>query len=285
MNRLLIGLSFIFCFSFNAHSAQIAKIKGKAALIDLQGDSVNPGDRLYAVSPEGKHKALIQIVKLKGSRKAIGKILKGSAEVGMSLESKGSSTKAQRNSAPYDGGMPSTSRAYYGGFFGFSMDSMTVNVLNGTTTKAEALSGNGFSGKGLLDYELIRQVWFRGSAGLEMFNVSGAAGCGPGNNETCDAKINYLSFDFWGRYLFMEGTLRPWVGGGVSLLFPISKSTSALDEGSVTTTSVFGVGAGADFFISPHMYFPFQVEYGMLPKSNEVDASFISIRGGIAMPF
>jgi outer membrane protein W len=68
-------------------------------------------------------------------------------------------------------------------------------------------------------------------------------------------------------------------------MFPASKSASALDTNSISTTTVFLVQAGFDYFLNKNMFIPFSVEYGMLPKSNEVDASWMELRVGLGIPF
>jgi hypothetical protein len=45
------------------------------------------------------------------------------------------------------------------------------------------------------------------------------------------------------------------------------------------------VGGGFDWFINPSFYIPFQVEYGMLPASEQVSATVIAIRAGLGMTF
>ncbi len=286
---------FVLVFSFllfvpQLFAADITKIKGTAALIDLKGEPAQPGDLFYAKSADGKNRGIIQIAKIKGDR-AIGRITKGRAEVGMTIEPKGSNTPVaaqptRMKKSSSEGG--AKGRSYWGGILGFGMDSMKAKVLDGTThafRETVALSGTSFSGAALFDYELFSQIWFRGLGGIEGFNVTGSSVCGTVNNETCNAKLYYLSLDFLGRYIFSEGNFRPWLGGGVGLMFPASKASTALEPSSISNTSVMIVGGGFDYFISPKMYIPFSVEYGLLPKSDEVEATWIEIRMGFAVPF
>jgi hypothetical protein len=169
---------------------------------------------------------------------------------------------------------------------------MDVRVTNATNQDlgTASMSGYGFSAKGLFDYELFPQIWFRGTAGLETFNAeAGSRGsgrdCGPGNSDACNAKLMYLTFDFIGRYVFGQGSFRPWLGGGLGLLFPASKDATALDPASISTTNVIVFAGGFDWFTSPTFYVPVSIEYGLLPKSDEVEASWIALRAGFAVPF
>ncbi len=291
MFRNFVCLCLFTFLSAPAFAATVTKVKGKSALIDLQGEAASPGDSFYALGSGGKRTGLIKVAKVKGE-KAIGKIVKGSVGAGMKLElapSKnasggggGGSNKRATTETKSDG------RSYWGAMFGYGRDSMDVNVndsVTGAFKEKAALSGSGFSAKGLFDYEVFSQVWFRGTAGLEMFKVAGPAKCGNLNGEACTADINYISMDFVARYVFTTTSFRPWLGFGVGLLFPMSKSATALQAQSISTTNVIMIPAGVDWFISPNLYIPISVEYGMLPKSDEVEASWIAFRVGFAVPF
>src|SRR5262249_4316624 len=146
------------------------------------------------------------------------------------------------------------------------------------------LTGSSFSAMGLFDYELFPQIWFRGLGGLEGFSVAGNSICGAGNAQGCNASIYYLSLDFMGRYVFATGDMRPWIAGGIALMFPARKKATGLAEASISNTSVIQVAGGLYFFLSPTMFIPISLEYGLLPKSNEVDASWLEFRIGIGMP-
>lgn len=296
MIRIIISIWVLMFFTPLGFAAEVIKVKGKSALIDLKGDPAAPGDLFYSVKPDGKRAAVIKISKVKGA-KAIGKVVKGKAAAGHTLElkpsevaqkSKNRPSQDSSSSADSSGSPPSSSRSYWGAYFGFAQDSMSVNVNDfntGLFLRKEELSGNGFSAKALFDYELFPQVWFRGTSGLEGFSVSGASVCGTGNVETCNADLYYLSFDFMARYLFSMGTTRPWAGAGIGLLFPMSKKATALQTSSISTTNVMVFAGGIDWFISPRMYIPITLEYGLLPKSDEVEASWIALRAGFAVPF
>lgn len=293
MMRNLVFAVLLLGLSPGLFAAEVVKVKGKGVLIELRGDPAVTGDNFYVVSPDGKRRGMVKIKKVKGE-KAIGTLTKGKAAPGYTLEFKqqksvGKATDSKMAAPSMDDGSTRGSRAYWGALFGFAMDSMAVNVTSAppanTNLGTVDMSGTGFSGKGLFDYELFSQIWFRGAAGVEMFNASGEAKCGPANNEACTAKLMYLSFDFIGRYVFGTGSFRPWVGGGLGLLFPASKDATALDTASISTTNVMIITGGFDWFTSPSFYVPVSVEYGLLPKSDEVEASWIAIRAGFAVPF
>lgn len=292
---MLRHLSFCLILSLFAptlFAAEVVKVKGKSALIDLKGDATTVGDLYYALSSDGKRRGIIKISKVKGER-AIGRITKGRAEAGMSLELRGAgaiAADASDSSASSGGGDEGASqgrRKAWGFLIGLAQDKMTakVNDAAGNAVATTNMTGMGFSAKGLFDYELFKSVWFRGSAGLEGFNVSGNSVCSTSNNQVCDAKISYMSLDFMGRYVFDLGKIKPWGGVGVSLLFPASKKATALETNSITTTNAITPAAGLDWHVSPKLYIPLSIEIGILPKSSEVEASWVAFRAGVAFPW
>ncbi len=296
---------FIFAFLLTLiapqlHAAEVVKVKGKSVLVELKGDPAVAGDNFYLISPDGKKRGIIKISKVKGD-KAIGKLTKGKGAIGYTLEfkaQKGSTASAGGGASPSGGSMPAAShedgstewvRSYWGLIGGVAVNTMNVKITGAPPTNADLgvvnMSGNGFSLKGLFDYELFSNIWFRGTTGVEMFNAAGGNICGTANNAACNAKLTYLTFDFIGRYVFGHGNYRPWVGGGLGLLFPAQKEATALDPQSISTTNVLIVTGGLDWFISKTMYIPISAEYGLLPKSEEVEATWIAVRAGIAWPF
>lgn len=292
MNRRLAPLLCIATFAF-AHllnAAEIVKMKGSGALINLQGQSASPGDTFFALDGSQK-KAIIRISKVKGD-KAIGRVVKGSAKPGMTLTPRaaGMAKAGHKSHGTSTAGSDSGNRAFWGFMGGASIDSMSATVnsatVQGTTVGSVNMSGMGFSGMALFDYELFNQVWFRGLAGLEQFNASGGNICGSLNNSACNASIMYFSVDFIGRYIFATGAFRPWLGLGVELLLaPLTKSSTVLDPASISTSNVVAPQAGFDWYINPQMYIPVSVEYGFLPKSSNVTPTWIAFRAGLAFSF
>lgn len=285
---VLTSLLFLPCTGW---SAEIVKIKGRGCLVDLKGTPANVDDTFFAVTAEGKKKAILVIKKVKGE-KAIARIIKGQAEVGMSLKSRSSGGNATAEaSAPTSEPAAKSrgSRAASGFLLGFALDNMSVDLKDPNTnasTGTVALSGNAFSAKYLFDYRLFSQVWFRGTTGLDSFVASGSSKCTETQKAVCDVKIYYLSFDALARFVFTEkGSLHPWAGGGFGLLFPMSKSSTALDSSSISNTSVTVVAGGLDWVMQSGAYFPVSIEYSLLPTSNDVKGNWIAVRAGMVWPF
>lgn len=277
--KFIVSL-LLLAFINPAFAADITKVKGDKALINLDGLEATEGDVFFAIDSNGKKKGLIKIDKVKGD-KAIASISKGKAQVGWTLAkraAKGDITPSSRRSRS---SVSSTNTMFIGGMLGLGRDSAEVSLDSG---QVASLSGMGLSFKGFFDYKLFPNIWFRGFAGIENFNGEGQSICGTGGTK-CDVKIMYITFDFWGRYVFSEKDFRPWLGGGFTLLFPMSKSSTAIVENSITTTSTYGVGGGADWFISPTSFIPMSVEYQLFPSSAQAKASIIAGRIGYGMSF
>ncbi|MGE0762059.1 MAG: hypothetical protein AB7N80_02155 [Bdellovibrionales bacterium] len=283
-------LSLLLTLSFTAEAAKVSKVDGRKVMIDLEGDSANAGDVFVVMDPNGKRKGLVKIRAVKGNR-AVGLLGKGKAEAGWATKfssagkSKSASGQAKTSGSPIE---TPTGTSFWGLIGGFSMNSMKVKVDNdgdNTNETSVSLSGNAFSLKGLFDYNMFSQIWFRGMLGLEGLSAKGPTQVGC-QNKACDANIYYLSADFWARFLFSQsGSFRPWAGGAFSLMFPASKKATALEEKSITNTSAISLGGGFDWFTSPTFAIPVQVEYSLLPKSETVEATVIAIRAGVMFTF
>jgi hypothetical protein len=283
---LVFLLSFGLTYFISSHSdaAEIKKVKGKKVLIDLKGMSAAKGEIFKVIGKNGKATGLVKILSVKNG-KAVARLGKGKAEIGGDLKPRGSSKskdKKKTDSYAGDNAPPRESKSAWGALIGFNQTAADILVGPGETRE---LKGNGFSLKGLFDYPLTDYLWFRGAAGYEQFATSSSYNqCGATTDQECKANINYLTFDFWGRITFGDEP-RLWVGGGFDVLVPISKDSTALEENKITNTSLMAIGGGADIFINDTSYVPVQVEYGLYPKSNTVEATSMALRVGYAMTF
>lgn len=281
-----------------ALAAKVTKVRGKKALVTLEGDPAQPGDVFFALGPDGKKRGTIKITKVKGDQ-ALANITAGKVQNGAKLQFKSgkpstktarTSTKGQKSDAQSTSSELST-RSYWGLMGGISMQSMAVKNIEinvGGDKDDTSLSGMGFSFSAIFDYELFPQIWFRGQMGMQTLSVTSSdAFCGgaPDYDSDCKVGINYLGLDLWGRYLFSMGNFRPWIGGGFSLLFPMSKDTTAVDSDSANNTNITAFGGGFDWFISPTMAIPVQFEYGLFPTSTDVSANMITVKSGLIFAF
>ena len=284
-NHLLFafGLSLLVAFfTSTTNAAVIKRVKGQSVLVDLESDTAQEGDTFYLINEEGKKKAIVKITKVKEAQ-AIGKVMKGQATEGMTLlfRPKREAHQAQ-TPAPTE-----RSRANFGGMLGFSMANMSVKLSAQTSTAnvTKDLTGPSFSGHMFFDYAFFEKIGARLTFGAQQFNATGDKACGSTATQSCDANILYANFNILGRFVMSNGSFRPWVGGGMGFLFPLTKSSTALASDSITNTSI-GVGAGGvDWYISNTDFIPVSIEYGMLPSSSDVTANLISLRVGYGTAF
>lgn len=296
-NTLVTSALLVVSFGFAtpSYAVKVVKTKGKKVLVDGEGDSLEVGQIFLVKNDAGKSVGIIKLTKV-ARGKAVAILGKGVAEAGQNLVPK--KTKSGETAPPEPmkeaktrGKKPSADQAYWGAMVGYTMAKADINLFDGTGAAAGsvALDGSGFSAKALYDYPLFSAISFRGMAGMEQFNVGGAssAACSSSGAVTeCKAEIMYLTIDFWGRYMFSrDGTFRPWAGLGGWLIFPMTKDSTAIKESSIDNSNIFAIGGGFDYYLSETTYLPVQIEYQMYPKSENVNATAIAIRGGYAIPW
>lgn len=271
-------LSSLLIFSVSGHAATVKAVKGKKLLVSADGSEIKKG-QIYFVLRNGKRIGIIKLRAIKGST-GLAVLGKGKAAKGDNLElraAKGSSQQQVANQSRDDDeavNLESIKEKAYWGFMG-GISQASASVKDANTSQTFDISGMGFSFKGVFDFPLFSLLWFRGMTGIEQLKADG--------DRTID--ITYLAFDFWGRLKFGSGNTTFWGGAGFDLLFPLSKSSTALTESSITNTSVLAIGGGFDYQLSPTSYIPFQIEYNIYPSSDQVEAKAIAVRAGYMKKF
>jgi hypothetical protein len=289
MRRTLTALSLLALISVTAHAAVITKVSGEQVLIDLQGDSSYTEGSRYLLMVGDKKKAVVEISKVKGDR-AIGKVLKGTAQVSGTLAalptSGGASSAASSAPARSSRSARSSSRRSrrersgsitYGGVIGYGSTSQTVAVTKGGVSETIAMTGSSISLKGFADLPISGNFGVLGRVGIENFGVAGSS---P-NLGAVETKIMYLSADVLMRYLFLEGKFRPFPLLGMGLHYPLSKSSGVLDVQRISATTIFFLGGGFNYTLNETMYLHATLEYGLFPPSNDVKTSLIAGRIGV----
>ncbi len=266
LGTLLLSL-FI---SLPVYAATVTTVKGKSVVISLQDETVDKGQRVELFDSNGKKRGIIQISKTnKSGTKAVGKLIVGKAQKGWSTDSGRDATKSSNN-------MSSKKSLRYGGIVGFSMDSMEVALLN----EKVDLSGTGFSVKGAFDFSFSESIQFRGRVGAESFSASGDAQtaiCTGGNS--CEVDITYITAEGMAQYYLNSGKYSFWIGAGGALAHPASSSSNAVETDSLSTTGLIQAGGGFDIKTGSG-YMPVEVLYSILPKSDSVSGSYITIAIG-----
>ncbi len=285
MIRHLVFAAALASLGFPAFASTVTKVKDDKIVMALdEGEIYQKDQKVKVLNAAGKPVAIALITLVKGN-KAVATIQKGKAKEGLKAEL----TKASIAAAAASGPTPtdantSVDRRYVGGIAGIMLDSADVSFTPSGGSKTNvSLSGMGFSAKGLYDMPLSRFYGVRFTSGIEQFITKGSnkTACGG----TCEIKINYLSFDGWARFLFANSSYKPWAGVGLSILYPITKTSTTLDEGSIKPTSLFSFGGGVDYQLSSTSQIPIQLEYGFVPSSKEVKASVIAIRAGYSFVY
>jgi hypothetical protein len=270
------ALFFTFFLSTQSvFAARVTQVKGTQVLIDLEGDDANSVvGKKFIMMVGDKKRAIIEITKAKNT-KAIGKILKGKAEVDGTLVAVGGKSSSgggkKKRTAKSDSSGGATDETY-GFLVGMNMANQSVT----SGSKTNAMAGNGFSLKGFGDYPIMGDLSLLGRAGVEQFNVTG------GSKSTA---LMYLVGDLLVKYRFSEGSFSPFALGGLGLHYPISKSSDAIDTSVLSVTTVIILGGGANFTINDTSYATASIEYGYFPPGPDVTTSWIALRGGMGFKF
>ncbi len=287
-----------------AEAARVAKVKGKKAIIVLEGMNLKRGDLLYATS-NGKKKAILQVLKTKG-RKALVRIRKGKAQRGYRVVPRSNLARKNRQrqrpqEESHEDSSPSDDSEYtnsdskadsnfaIGALVGYGIDSMDANLSYSSNDKeAVSMTGSGVSVKILGDLKFSNYFGFRITTGLEQFNVYGEGEedvCDDQTTTECTTEISFITLDGLLKVGLLNAPFGIWGGAGVGLLAPSSINTTALDESSITTTFAGYVALGFDIYAGDSLYFPFQFDYALFNNSADVATTIIAIRGGLAFQF
>ena len=270
----LAGAIIVSYFTSTAEAARIEKVKGKQVLIDNEDTAVQEGEKFFAVI-DGKKKGVIVITKVKG-KKSIGNITKGRADANATLESTqkksadGSEGKRKRSepSAESETEVAPPATTVVGAIAGYATNSQTVNDGSSTYT----MSGSGYSIKGYGDMPTWGSLGLIARGGIEQFDVAGSGK---------KTSIMYLTGDLLLRFAIGQRGFVPYVAAGLGIHYPLSKSSSSLDESRISATTIFFGTAGFNYKLSGGMYFTMLAEYGYIPPSSTVSTSLIALRTGV----
>ena len=290
--RVFIVLPCILLCGY-ANAAQVRALKGNRMLIQLQGSQFNVGDIVKIQNEIGETRALAKVIKVAG--RFAEAIYRGHPQVGYSvvifpkrqLERKLKQLRNRQQAAPHGGESNTASSApgksSYGAMVGYNSAGASVKLNNGATV---SLNGSGLSLNGFIDHPFRDWFSFRGEAGIDQLNLSGATNpvCTGG---ACNAKINYLSLNLLARFNHSKWHGVWWAGAGVDVLFPITKSSTALDTSSISGTDAYVLAAGYDFHMhrAGDPYIPIQIQYQYFPTSSTVSAHTIEFDIGYGKTF
>lgn len=289
-----LGLSLIICcFLFTSLTAQagsVTKVQGKKIKIKLSSKevgSVMEGDTILLTTKKGKTKAKAKVKRVSG-KNVLAIVSKGKAKKGYKTKIKKSKkqTEVADSGDSYNEGnvvsednAPTKKDLLFGLLGGYGLASQSVNQgADGTSNQ----SGSSLAVKAIVDYSLFDEIGVRAHIGAEMFSVTGTGT----NFQTATAgdigtDITYLSIDVLLRYRFMiSSSIFGYLNGGVGIWSPLSKSSTSLDETSISTTSIFIFGGGIGLPIGSMDLF-FGADYYYFPPSEDVSTSIISPKLGL----
>ena len=284
--KILNLILICFVFSLQAQAMKIIQAKGQKVLIDLEGESVSQGQKIYLLNSAGKKVAIASITTVKGA-KALAAISKGSAAnaTGVQVAGGGDTTTSETTTTTSRSSKNATKMSV---LLNIGMNSMvTKQATAGGTQETVDLKGNSFGISMGYDKPLLSWVTLRGVFGYEPFVANGTATLNVCDNTTttnCTASITYLSAGGWARFDFSTSSFQPWAALGATTTFPMGKSTTAFKSDDIKMTFTYGVGFGFDYMMGKS-FIPASLEYQLFSSSDTVSANTMIIRAGYGWTF
>lgn len=281
---ILYLLSLIFAFTPPSLSAEIGKFNKKQAIVLLNGDSVEVGKSYFVIDPSSlKRKAKIQIDKITGD-KAKATILKGKVEQGYQL-ALGSSSDEDSSQDSTSGSSTSSLQSSWGIMGSYVMNSMSAKRTSGGATATTSMSGSTFGLSAFYNFAFSKNLSLKFSGAYDPLTVTGSIASPPGctSGTNCDANITYLSGYGHANYYISTGSkYRPQVGIGLGFLFPMSKSSTALNTDKISMNQVINLALGLDIRMGKGEYLPIAFEYNYFSPSDTVSATMMILKAGWA---
>lgn len=299
LRSLGLVLLIILAVDF-ANAAKVFQVKGKRALIELEGLSVAIGTELIAMSPSQKPTGYVRISSIKGDR-AIGNITKGGAKPGFTLivrnsKSSGGSSGGSYSDANRTSEKDLLRKRYKQGFgilAGYAMSSATLTARTKVNTTVVddnlALKGNSFNFKMIYDYAMSSSFNVRAAGGLETLSTTASVSSPSkapvcSNSTSCTLALNYLSAEIAAQFNLTNGSTRVWAGAGYAFLMAMSKNNNISNLEATSTNQAIFLGGGADIAVGTSSYVPIVVEYGLFPFAG-IQLSGIYLRAGYGWKF
>ncbi len=295
----MIRLFYFFIFLFLSSSGwagYVKSVKNNKMLIELEGQTPNPGDLYFLLDQSQRRRAIIRFRQVRGG-KAIAEVVRGRAELGytLSFEPYGQNSPAPRQAPPKPtSAYEAVENEYAGSAWGILgsiiQSTMAVSFIPSgeTTSKFTNMVGTSFGALGFYDYPVSPEFQIRGMGGLEQVSIAGTT---SGNfcegSSSCGASITYLSAYGVAKYNFsISHPYRWWAGGFYGFLIALSKSSNVLSTSDIQTNQLYGFAGGVDYTLADKKTFiPLSLEYGLFPNSATVQANSIFIRAGWATTF
>nr|BFD66331.1 hypothetical protein HAGR004_13530 [Bdellovibrio sp. HAGR004] len=279
--RFLIAALLMTSLVSPAWALKTVVVKNDRALIDLEGEDLQIGDKVGARDSAGKARALLEIKQIKNG-KAVAAILKGKMSQEYSLSKiGGTKSAASPTTTKASGAKPSHSKSAWGVTAGYAMNSIQAKP---SATTSVSMSGSSFNLSGFYQTEMSPNLNVRILGGYETLVAEGKAQT-PMCNDSVDCKVDigYLGIEAIGQYTFLRTSkLNAWAGAGLSFLFGINKTSNVF---KANTNQTIIAALGVDYKISQKYFIPLQLDYAYYPDNNVSAANQIILRAGWGINF
>ncbi|MFV8258122.1 hypothetical protein ACNQKP_09955 [Bdellovibrio bacteriovorus] len=279
--RFLIATLLISSLVSPAWALKAVVVKGDRALIDMEGEDLQVGDKLGARNAEGKARALLEVKQIKNG-KAVAAVIKGQMTADLTVAKIGGTKAAPtaKAAAPEKAGK---SKSSWGVTAGYAMNNMTVKP---SSSSSVALSGSSINASAFYQMPLDGNISARILGGYETLSAKGSSSTVSCSGSDCTVDISYLGVEALVRYSYLRSAkFDAWVGGGLGFLFAIGKSSNVLDTSKISTNQTIVGSLGLDYHLDRKSFIPVQLDYAMFPDNNTSSANQIIIRAGWGWQF
>jgi len=291
-NKAFQLLNLICAFgllSVVASGQVVDKVKGKAVLITLQGQTLAVDSQWVTVNDVGRKTGLVKIKAVKGD-KAVADLMAGTAVAGESLiprpppksrfkdDGTGQPPPDQADNpdgaAPEEPSPTGRSKKRMGVELGYAMDSFQFSS-NGFTSSQ--FSGTGENFQGFFDINLTQSLNVRLLGGYDIFNAADSSG-----NSISVSSLGGGGDLQW--RLYQKGNNNAFIGVGIVFEYVMSATLSsglsnALQKPS--NISSFVLSAGGDYALKKKLFIPYSIGYHSYLAGSGVTQTAIVLTGGI----
>lgn len=284
--KFFVAALITTALSTPAWAVKTLSVKGDRALLDLEGEDIQVGDKIGARNSEGKARALLEIKQVKNG-KAVAAVVKGQLTPDLSLAKLGTASAAKNKAGGTKSSRTKTapSKSSWGLTAGYAMSDMTVKA---TSTASVSMTGSSFNLSGYYQMPLDGRISTRLFGSYETLDVKGTAPASLSGQcgSECKATISYLGLMALVRYSFLVSpSYEAWAGGGLGFLFAIGKSSTILDTSKISTNQTIIGSLGLDYRLDKKSYIPIQFDYAMFPDNSTSSAKQMILRAGWGFQF
>lgn len=280
--RFILATLLISALVSPAWALKTIVVKGDRALIDLEGEDLQVGDRVGARDGDGKARALLEVKQVKNG-KAVAAVLKGQMTSELALAKIGGKSTSTSTAAAKSDTKSGASKSSWGLTAGYAMNSMTVKP---SASSSVSLSGSSINASVFYQMPLDGNFSTRILGGYETLSASGSSSTVTCSGSDCTVDISYLGIEALVRYSYLRNkSVDAWVGGGLGFLFAIGKSSNVLDTSKISTNQTIVGSLGLDYHLNKKNYIPVQLDYAMFPDNNTSSANQIILRAGWGFQF